>query len=153
MGLFQSSPVNADLRWCRTIDLATFINSYETYKTHFDEKITMEAFAEKLSNAKYDDIDLEILLDYPGLENLGRERLQARTIEEAYPEDDRPRGYEGDIVRVRQLIDNEYPTSPVVIVGHPSNPVKAILLDGMHRLVAAKFKAGGLHAKIRVCTA
>ena len=64
------------------------------------------------------------------IENLNVNRLQATSIQEAYS--DMPRGID-DIKSVKYHMKNKN-TSPCIIVNYMN---RLILLDGMHRLVAA----------------
>lgn len=59
-------------------------------------------------------------------------RLLAKTIEEAYPPNNRPRGIE-DIKLVKYHMKHN--DSPIVIIKEKD---REILVDGVHRLIASK---------------
>lgn len=147
------SAADSTLKWNERIDIDTFVNAFHTYRTVVDEKETMEEFAIKLTRrATYMYVTIRDLVDTKRIVNLGRHRLEADTAEEAYPPHDRPRGYEQDVQRVVDLTQSTSPISPVVIIADPQDKTD-VFLDGMHRLVAAKLKAGTLDTLVRVCFA
>lgn len=104
-----------------------------TFNTYFNEgTIPLDKFLYNASkNSKYTSLTVRELIKNPP-ENLSVQRLKAKTIKEAYPPDDSPRGdADGLSVKYHQRSKN---VSPVFIVKFKG---RLIFLDGMHRCVAA----------------
>jgi hypothetical protein len=77
-------------------------------------------------------------------QNASAARLEARTPAKAFPTSDRPRSA-ADLANIRLHFAKNVISSPIVILSdEPSAP---ILLDGMHRLVAAAIG----RRRVRVC--
>ena len=63
--------------------------------------------------------------------------LNAKSAEEAYPPEDRPRGKE-DIVSVNYHIKTQKAVSPIIVMQIEKNgKIRSIKLDGVHRIIAA----------------
>ena len=66
-----------------------------------------------------------------------QKHLNAKSAEEAYPPEDRPRGRK-DIVSVNYHIKTQRPVSPIIIMQtEKDGKIRSIKLDGVHRIIAA----------------
>lgn len=108
---------------------STFVDSWYTYHNHFNKNISLDHFLAASTKGKIIYYKIKDLINNPPL-NLNKSRLEAKTIDEAYS--DKPRGL-NDIKSVKYHM--KIPFSPPIIIIENK---KTILLDGMHRLVAAK---------------
>jgi hypothetical protein len=118
------------MEWASEISFPVYNDAWMTFNTHYNNlKITCDDFRQSVQNGDYIKYNLKDILN-SDIENLNVNRLLAASIKEAYS--DRPRGIH-DIISVKYHMKNKY-TSPCVIVNFQN---RLILLDGMHRLVAA----------------
>jgi hypothetical protein len=121
------------MEWSEEISFSCFNDGWKTFDTNFGRgKISLEQFLQHTAhNGEYMGITIKSLVENPP-ENLSVERLKAKSITEAYPTNDRPRG-PADITSVKFHMRNKN-TSPVFLVKFEN---RIIFLDGVHRCVAA----------------
>lgn len=100
------------------------------FDAHY-KKISLQSFLEATKQGEYKTYKIKDLIDHPP-DNLNINRLLAKSVAEAYPPHDRPRGSQ-DIKSVKYHMKLKC-VSPLVIV----KTDREILMDGVHRLVAAK---------------
>ena len=140
--------------WADAVDVDTLHCAFETMQSlarHGEWSAgpvpTLDRFLRAVRSGKYRDM---AVADFAAMEpmNASARRLGARTAAAAYPPDDRPRGGE-DLASVRRLRKRDTVASPVLVAmvdveggspakgGRKSGRRAPVLLDGMHRLVAA----------------
>lgn len=117
------------MEWANEISFSVFNDAWMTFNTHYNKKTTCDMFRLAVENGNYIKYSLKYIMSSE-IENLNIDRLQATSIQEAYS--DMPRGMD-DIKSVKYHMKNKN-TSPCIIVNYMN---RLILLDGMHRLVAA----------------
>jgi hypothetical protein len=119
------------MEWASEISFSVYNDAWMTFNTHYNSNkiITCDVFRQCVENGDYIKYNLKDIIN-DEIENLNVKRLLATSINTAYS--DRPRGI-NDIKSVKYHMKNKY-TSPCIIVNFQE---KLILLDGMHRLVAA----------------
>jgi hypothetical protein len=123
----------------KELSFTTFNDAYQTYKNHYDKTIKLEDFLNATINGSCETYKIKDIISNPP-ENLSVARLLAKTPEDAYRDtsketsrcDDNPRG--NDVASVKYHMKSKN-VSPIVIVRIGK---REILLDGVHRLVAAK---------------
>lgn len=135
------------MNWHDTVDIATFNDAWRTWDTYFrKDKYPSLRFKEfytlVLQNkvSKYEMLSISNIRKM-GLDNFSLEKLSKSNSEDMFPPDDRPRGKK-DIESVDYHSQTDSSTSPIIIIKIKS---KYILLDGQHRILAAKL------AKSKVC--
>ena len=140
----------SEINWADYVDKETVYNAWKTYVTFFAKKmghVDEQTFRRYVDESPQVDIPLEKLFDKKApfkMENVSLDRLKARSPEEAYPTQDRPRGKE-DISSVRYLCTTDDLVSPIVAIRKRTARGKRqvwILLDGMHRMVASALRSG-----------
>ena len=134
-----------ELRWDDTISQDTINDSWGTWKTYFSHRqpgITQEMFMAAVANGEYKTISIDDFLALK-VENHRLDRyLNAKTAEEAYPIEDRPRNMK-DIDAVNYFLQTKVAISPITVArvhNKIDNSISYIKLDGVHRLVAAAIK-------------
>ena len=122
------------MKFSDTVGIEVFNDAWETWDQWFrsenDPSIKLPQFLQMALEAKPVWLRLTDLIQDPP-ENLAVKRLLARTAQDAYP--DKPRG-SADVASIRHHMKSDN-VSPVVLIRIAN---KLILLDGMHRLVAAR---------------
>jgi hypothetical protein len=131
------------LPWANEVSVDTVRDSWGTWKTHYSDRnpaITHAAFMLAVKNGEYKTLSINEFLALK-VENQRLERyLHAKTAEEAYPPEDRPR-YGDDISSVNYLLQTTTSISPILVARvHHHNLIDYIKLDGAHRLIAATIK-------------
>jgi len=120
------------MEWADEITFSVFNDAWLTFNNHYNHSnITCEIFRKYVQQGEYIKYNLKDIMT-SDIENLNLNRLKATSIKEAYPPSDNPRGVK-DIQSVKYHMKNKY-TSPCVMIQYLNH---YILLDGMHRLVAA----------------
>tara|TARA_R110002153_G_C13308990_1_gene496268 strand:+ start:2289 stop:2702 length:414 start_codon:yes stop_codon:yes gene_type:complete len=121
------------MNWADYCSHPVLKDAWETYKTHFTG-INPNVNIEHFIGADYRNVKLKELKSGK-IENLSVERMSALSADIAYS--DRPRGASTDVQSV--LYHMSHTCSPIVILEttDPTGVTRYILLDGMHRLVAA----------------
>jgi hypothetical protein len=127
--------------WAERIDEETYRDSWITWDTYFRKKVKPIVDEGRFKQAiKQGHLIFMSISEIKGLpiENAGFQRLAAKTAEEAYPENDRPRG-DVDIESVKYHLQTKNKVSPITIarVTDLQGRQRLIKLDGVHRLVAA----------------
>lgn len=130
------------MKWAKRVSQETMHDAWMTFNTHFqheDCRIS-EAQFYKMRHVYQSRVELSFLRNrkYTTIQNLDVTRMKANSPESAYPEENRPRG-QSDIDSVYYHM-NATNVSPIVILrrGNGQNTkYETILLDGVHRLVAA----------------
>lgn len=124
------------MQFSEDLSFQTFNDSWQTFNNYFnDGSVTFEQFYRATKGRKLVVKLLRDIIKEPP-ENVSVDRIRAKSIAEAYPENDRPRG-DADITSVQHQMKSL--VSPVVIVEWTvGGKTRNIFLDGMHRLVAAK---------------
>lgn len=129
------------MKWSKYIDIVTFNDSFETWNKYFkndiNPKITFYKFYQMSLMCEYLNLSVDEYIKMKP-ENSGLNRLRKKTVEEAY--NDKPRG-DDDIKSVYYHMLTKKCVSPIVLikVKDKKNKTRLIKLDGVHRLVAAKF--------------
>jgi hypothetical protein len=127
------------MRWRKTLDAATALDAYETAKALNLFSGSLRAFKALPRTRRTLTVAGFARL---GVENAGAHRYQRRAASSsdiaalaarAYPPRDRPRG-EADLASVAFLAGTRRAVSPVVVF---RTARRRVLLDGVHRLVAA----------------
>lgn len=109
------------------LSFSSFNDAYQTFVNYYD-KISLEKFLAATEQGQYVFYKISDIINNPP-DNLDIKRLSGSP----YPPNDRPRGIE-DIKSVKYHMKSKC-VSPIVIANYKK---KEILLDGVHRLVAAK---------------
>lgn len=143
-----SSEKLSEITWSEKISVEMLPYSYSTWNDHYSDvkKISYEDFSKAAANGTYAILTIQEFLDL----NIENHRLQqyinAKTAEDAYPENDRPRGNK-DIDSVNYHLTTNNPISPICIARTtPPNKIRLIKLDGVHRLIAASIRKS--HIKV-----
>ena len=129
------------MKWHLDITFPVFNDAWHTWNTFYrkstNPKIKLEQFMNKAAEGHYKILKLSYFKK-DLIENLSTDRIQAKTITEAYPPNDRPRGIK-DVQSVKYHMRTKKAISPIVIIKikNKKGKIQGILLDGMHRLVAA----------------
>lgn len=141
-GKKTSARTKKDAYWALELDESTKHYAFKTYKNFFAHTMKHifdeSAFKKRLKNATSLYVTPTELLSM----NIGNERLERywdkKTPEEFYPEGDRPRG-QNDIKVIYDLMNTDKPVPPILLgkVKFKDNFEQIIVLDGMHRMVAA----------------
>jgi hypothetical protein len=122
------------MQFSEHVSFPVFNDAWETWNRHFRKryrpKLGLVQFHKIGLQGRYETISLADAKK-GDIENLAIERLKAASVQEAYS--DRPRGGVTDIQSVRYHMRNTC-VSPIVLAKVDQ---RLILLDGMHRLVAA----------------
>lgn len=123
-------------RWISP-SIYTILDSYHTFVNNYqknqDNKIPMEEFMRIFNKeAKY---KMKTVKEVSKYTNVATDRLKAKTPETAYPEDDRPRG-DKDIDSIKYHMDTDI-IEPLIVLDMGT---EKIMIDGMHRLVAANLR-------------
>lgn len=128
--------------WACELDSGTKHYGFKTYRQFFAHKIKnvlgQNEFNDRLAHVKIQYVTDEDFLYM----NIGNERLERywdkKTPEDVYPVGDRPRGHL-DIQVIYDLMKTEQPVPPVLlgIVTFQDGFEQIIVLDGMHRIIAA----------------
>lgn len=118
------------MQFIKQLSFSSFNDAYETYKTHY-HKLNLETFLLATRQGEYKTYKIKDMINHPP-DNLDVARLLGNNVEEAYPLNNRPRGIE-DIKSVKHHMKSSC-VPPIVII----KDKKEILVDGVHRLVAAK---------------
>jgi hypothetical protein len=131
------------IHWADKVSEATIKDSWGTWKTHFsynNPEITYENFLNAVNNGEYKTISINDFLALK-VENQRLEKyINAKTAQEAYPPEDRPR-HEDDISSVNYFLQTDSLVSPIIVARvHKDNAIHYIKLDGVHRLIAAAIK-------------
>jgi len=140
---------NTSIVWAAQVSDATFADSWGTWKTNYGQLgsyLTRDQFKKLMNKQGPQDITIEEFLRL----HVENERVNrypdAKTAEEMYPPNDRPRGDE-DIAAVNYFLEACEPVSPIVVARvQDGQSTRYIKLDGAHRLAAAALK----RSKIRV---
>jgi hypothetical protein len=119
------------MQFIQQLSFSSFNDAWETYNTHY-HKISLDDFYHATQQGYYINYNIKDIINIPP-DNLDVDRLLAKTVEEAYPVTNRPRGID-DIKSVKYHMKSPC-VSPIIII---KNKNKEILIDGVHRLVAAK---------------
>lgn len=150
--IILSSCQHHTLNWDKAIDQATQKDSWATWQQNYaylsKRVISKELFMKTMGKASCQNISPEDFLAL-NIENHRLDRYpNARSAEEAYPLNDRPRG-DKDISSVNYFLQTTHPVSPITVIKFIDKERKARLvkLDGVHRLMAAAI----LRQSIRVC--
>lgn len=132
------------MNWSNAIDIYTFNSAWRTwdefYRKKYKKTFKFKQFYESTLKAHYTYHTIAAIKRL-GVENLYLERLKAKTPEEAYS--DRPRG-QADVDSVYYHMETDECVSPVVMIKVNN---RLIMLDGVHRIVAANFRK----SKVLVC--
>lgn len=113
------------------LSFSSFNDAWHTYKTHFNKNAKLEDFLLAASKSHPQSIKISEIIKLNPL-NLNLARLNAKTTEEAYPLNDRPRGI-ADIKSIKYHQKKE--CSPIVMI---RDKQQVIFADGVHRLIATK---------------
>lgn len=147
LALWMAIPLwSIPFNWTDSVSLVTLRTSWATWDTFFRQEIkpsnTYQEFLEAaLCNSEYKLVSIDEFLKL----NIENQRLNtyfhAKTAEEAYPVDDRPRGTQ-DIESISYLSTTNDPISPIIIVHcfDTQGKERFIKLDGAHRLIGAKIR-------------
>ena len=132
------------MNWSNSIDIYTFNDAWKTwdnfFRKQYKKSVNFKQFYESTLKAHYK-YYLITSLKKMRIENLNLDRLKAKTPEEAY--EDKPRG-QVDIDSVHYHMKTNDCVSPIVLIQINK---KLIMLDGVHRVVAANFRK----SKILIC--
>lgn len=127
--------------WSKILDEDTKKYAWATYQQFFQKKIRYPIdhtiYLKRLHTAPIQFLSTTDLI----LQDIGNQRLErywtAKTPQEIYPEGDRPRG-NIDIMVFEALLTTDKKVSPIALGIIPAhNGDKIIVLDGMHRIMAA----------------
>ncbi len=134
----------SQIQWTPTVSNETLSDSWGTWNTHYREstkpEINYEAFSKAVAHGTYKLITIAEFLSM----NVENHRLakypNAKTAEEAYPPNDRPRGRD-DIQSVNYFVMTSKPVSPISVARvMTKDKVRLIKLDGVHRIIAAAIR-------------
>ena len=119
------------MHFINELSFTSFNDAWETYNTHY-KNISLKKFLEATSQGEYKIYKIKDLINHPP-DNLDINRLLAKSVNEAYPENNRPRG-QNDLKSVKYHMRSKC-VSPLFMIKLKN---QEILMDGVHRLVAAK---------------
>ena len=129
------------MNWLDEVTLSVFNDAWMTYDNNFNTtRVKFDEFYAIARKGEYIMMSIRQLTSLSP-ENMSVDRLNASTPAEAYPPGDRPRG-DADLKSVRYHM--KHAAAPVVFVKIGK---RMILLDGMHRLVAASISG----SKVCMC--
>lgn len=121
------------MQFTEEVSFSSFNDAWETWDTHFRRvqapKVKLEQFRNLAAQGNYRQLPLSQFKSGT-VKNVAVERLMARTPSDAYP--DKPRGV-ADLRSIQYQMRSKT-VSPIVVINVNGD---VILLDGMHRLVAA----------------
>ena len=130
------------IQWAAHVDAQTLADSWGTWNKNYRQEVKPTVnhteFFDAVARGSYRDLSVEEFLRLP-VENQRLNKYQyAKTPEEVYPLNDRPRDQQ-DIESVQFLMTTELPISPICVakVIDKDGQLRYIKLDGVHRLVAA----------------
>ena len=78
------------MQFTNQLSFASFNDAWETYNTHYHGN-NLKRFLEASKQGEYKTYKIKDLINHPP-DNLNVNRLLAKSIDEAYPPEDRPRG-------------------------------------------------------------
>ena len=141
--LFLSGCFMHKMSWGISLDKATFEDGWGTYKEFFYDKVhtplDKETFMKRSEALTFEFITSQQFLDM-NVQNCPRleKYWNAKTAQEAYPEQDRQRG-DKDISSVNYFLTTKEIISPVLIARtiNKDGQEERIKLDGVHRIIAA----------------
>ena len=143
---------NREIKWLRHPSDKTIKDAWKTWDTNFSKKINPKLIPNLSSFKKLLKKSNCITKNISDIESMKNSRLDkyrhARTAEEAYPPNDRPRGQK-DIDSVNYHIKTREPTSPIIVisVSDLDNKNHLIMLDGVHRIMGALIRK----SKVSIC--
>lgn len=131
------------INWANEVSADTINDSWVTWKTNYSNHnptATYETFMLAVKSGEYKTLSIEEFLTLK-VENQRLEcYLHAKSAEEAYPPEDRPR-HGDDISSVKYFLQTKSPVSPILVARiHKNNSTHYIKLDGVHRLIATAIK-------------
>lgn len=123
------------MQFADVISFPVFNDAWETFNTYFNpgKRIAMGDFYQAARSGEYVKLTIAQSLRSPP-DNMSSARLTATSAAGAYPPGDRPRGA-ADLKSVAYHVRSKC-ASPIVFVKGADG--RLTLLDGMHRVVAAK---------------
>jgi len=135
--------VPSSINWADEVSEYTVKDGWGTWQTHFSDynpNITREDFMQAIKNGEYKTVSIDEFLALK-IENHRLDKyLHAKSAQEAYPPEDRPRN-ENDIKSVDYLSQPQLSVSPILVARvHGADVVHYVKLDGAHRLMVAAIK-------------
>jgi hypothetical protein len=128
--------------WSKEISPATLEHSWATWRDFYNtvKSVSREEFNKAIKQGKYKLLSIEEFLDLHVENHRLNEYKNAKTAEEFYPLENRPRG-NTDINSVNYHLSLQSPISPICVAKVMVNEtVRYIKLDGVHRLIAASIR-------------
>ena len=136
------------MNWADSVDLISFEDAWKTwdkyYRKKYQSKLNLNRFLFACLSGEYQDMTVSTFIKMaPENADFDLINIQAATPNQTYPH--KPRGNH-DLKSVKYHMKTKKCLSPIILI---KSGEKLILLDGMHRVVAAKFRK----SKIRILIA
>lgn len=138
-GTKPNTTTTTPITWSKEISQATLNHSWGTWRDFYNtvKSVSREEFDKAIKQGEYKLLSIEEFLDLHVENHRLNEYRNAKTAEEFYPLEDRPRG-NTDINSVNYHVSLQSPISPICVAKVTVNgTVRYLKLDGVHRLIAA----------------